>query len=1332
MTLSRLNTLLLIFSLCFASLLDVRIQASPYSLDESTLLLAGFDEDPERADYANGWDRFGGGGYSVVEGYYGNGVDLRGIELPQDFWSKDNAFLPHYSQWVFWPRGNIDFRQGTMEFWFKVAPDDARRTSIGGSDLIHFQSHQPLRTGVTDDYVPAGLPPREEIRRAQSMGKHLSSHIFVRLNTRQLSWSLVSLKGQRMKGSVTFAREKAFGRNLSPDQWHHFAIQWSAAGVEIYLDGRLVGVHSLQNDAGLALTSPTQRGLAINGVVMDELRISRVPRYRGGFEPNWRESSRPADAFPGVSGLRSIEHGPLKVAEIPLTLELPQVLRAQDVRLGDWVLQMNQETGYIKSLQKNGLQIDAKGSAAGLLIWQGVERTPLHAVTTSAIHTDQPDQVLFEQQWPHGLKVEHHLTTGVNGALFWKVAFEHQGSDKLWIEPLLAVPVPETSTEFFDMSWVQTKLDYPRRRNEYVFSLPMTAAFFAGNGLGVGMNPRNSASALIGEWLPELNVGSRQNQAMIRQGTRLALAPGERHELEFVVFDYQGKFGVRDGVAAYHALFPDLYYQNPAIPVYNYLGVSQHFPYVHIPDLSRLYYVGGQWGHGPYHTKGDYLGSPQYWGREDLKDRIDYQHGLRHQRSYKTIESLRQAVVDRSREAFNNFYTIRRSHDLPNSTATYIVEDLMPGIEFEDDPLTRGQYYYPNNTYANEYRTPLGDKFKEDQANTMRLIGRYSPGFINDASQASSYRFTDVYARSTPGRAFSEDRGEYLISAFGHVDRYKMINGFRDNGYQQSIWSDFGMVSYMLSAYSAGNAFESGDPFVSTPSMVLGLQVSRNLLGEKPIGILTSYGLDNIGSVFRPDDFTPEQLRDYYRYAYRRLMLTAMETGFYADPPLLHGKQWNSEMNPVLVESLVYGRKTLAGVQVESPLWVIRGGEGAQMVVAVGNSSASLQTGTALFLHDYFRPSSSLGEKDISQPVWAPYFGGTLKQEITIEGNRISDIEIAAHDVVSFKPVAQLRGAGEGSTVIATWRGDGLVIYVDLDIELTTVAKVRPLLPMAYYKLSRLLVNDRSLSLDIAGEVALSKGKHRLRVELTNTVLDFTPEQWDQVELIQNGQPNFCVIGTTRPGYEHGTASQLNWFLQQYDEEDGIVGNLAEARIYESEEEIPADFNGWKLDVRPAGFMEPTRVIVDSENKNIRFMGRTSGEVRRAKMLFMRLVDRRYPRIGRNVPMDGNLRRGWQSPGWDATGDHAGQPGWHRLYGTRRPQTKAFFEAFSDPDFLIKPILERESEPLYANGNQNFEGRYTLRFSPYLFEPTYEDDYVYGYSGPRWDETPEELKKVSR
>lgn len=1282
-------------------------QAGPFEPDPYTLLLAHFEESPWHADYAMGWDRFGGNGATLVDGYYGKAADLRGIQFSPDYAERGTGYTPFFSQWNFWPKGNVTYDQGTLEFWFQVASDKEKPNLIG-RDLLFFYWYQPLRPQIAADFPETGLPQLEEMRVAREMGKMRHIQPYIRLAQNRLAWQLVTRGGEVIEGDIRFKDVKGFAKILNTNDWHHFAMTWDDRELVIYLDGRPMAAYNIEGQHGLALTSINQRPIAINNVVLDEFRISSVVRYKGSFEPRWREGVRPQYAFTGMEGI-TVAAG--KAGERTLSTVFTTASADETVAFswGDHRLVFDRKTGYL--VDRQGEEVVAEG----MRLWNGVEREPLTDVEKVEWNSTGPDVLEFSQYYPNGLVLEHQLHTGKHGELLWDVAFINQGDEQLWLEALMGIPAPwEKVDAYFDGSWEQTDLRFPRRRDEYVYTLPFAAIASGEESLGVGIDPHIGLSSLVSEYVPTKEGG------VLRQGTRVVLDPGQRYELPFRLVDAKGKFGVKDALVAYHELSPDLYRLREDVPVYSYMPVSQHFLRYSIPDLARKLYIGSQWGHGPYHTKGDYMGTPKYWNNPKLLGRVDYRHARSHSQLHGTIANMRQEILERSRSAYNNFYTIRRSHDVPNLTATFIVEDLWPEFDDRDDPMVAGQYYLPSAIFTNEYKTPLGDKFKEDMANTIRLIGRYSPGFINDMSQISPYRFVDEIARKQPGRAFAEDRGVYLISAFGHMDRYKMINSFLDNGFRQSIWSDFGQVSYMLSAHSSSNAFEAGEQFTGPSQMEWGLTVSRNLLGEKPIAGLVSYGADQIGRLFSPDDFTPESLRDFYRYSSRGIMLLATKVGYYLDPPYLHGRQWMTENQPVLVQTLVNGRKTVPGGRVAEPLWLRRGGDGWNTFLVVGNETPSEHSAELVLYDQYFGDAAA---------ILVPYFGGVISQRFSDGETTVDDLSVPARDMVGFRQVASLHyGAGSGRAT-ADLAGDGIEMELQLHLELREpgVLSINDFAPI--YKVTAIEVDGQPQQW--VSEYKLSPGKHRVRVRYHAEAFQFDAATWAGVDLLNEKGANFAIIGENRPGYAHGNALQFVHFIEQYDEEDGVVGTMAFPKIVSDPSGIDANFSGWVIDLRPDRLAGRGQVTIDPERRRIEFHGRTHGEIRRALVLFLRLMDRKYPAVGRIFPLRRDLSKGWEAihRGQGYIVPWNDQTPFHELW-IKEKATKAFYGDFSDPEFLQKPILEPEYESLYKDGNLDFQGRYELRFAPYIFEPTYDDDYVYGYSGSGVDEVIDELHQT--
>ena len=92
------------------------------------------------------------------------------------------------------------------------------------------------------------------------------------------------------------------------------------------------------------------------------------------------------------------------------------------------------------------------------------------------------------------------------------------------------------------------------------------------------------------------------------------------------------------------------------------------------------------------------------------------------------------------------------------------------------------------------------------------------------------------------------------------------------------------------------------------------------------------------------------------------------------------------------------------------------------------------------------------------------------------------------------------------------------------------------------------------------------------------------------------------------------TAAMLNEFLRQYDDEDGVPGNLEPARFVF---EPPEGFPGWAVRLAESPQLAAGRVRINPPRREIIVEGPTQGEIRRAMVVLLRLEDRKYPHVGR-------------------------------------------------------------------------------------------------------------------
>ena len=1283
-SLSVLPVLVLLTGLDLAQGSESERARGEFQPDVHTLFLAHFNDRLERADYALGMSPFCGNGARSVEGYYGRAVDLRPRGLHPNFAATCADATPQFDGWGFHARGNIDPAQGTFECWFRANDPKWKSTWLGGAFL--------------EANLQRAVPHPDK-------SKNMYASVRIALTTNGVDYSLPTVDGSCFVGDVKFKNIGGFARALDPSEWHHFALTWSQGEMVVWLDGRALRAFDMTDRLGLVLLDNPTSYLSMSNCLLDELRISNVVRYVDNFEPGWRDGRRPEYAFPGNLEVKRYRANPLEatVAQcIPVSAK-PDVV---EERLGDYTLRFDRRTGTLVGT-----------SSEGLVLHQGLDRRPLPPRRVRD-YRHHDGEIRFVQDFEENIEADHRIAAR-GQVLQWRITLTNRGEKEAWIEPKLGIPCRlDKVTEVFDGCEARRVIHLARHRDEYCLTLPFAAASGGGRFVGVGIDPHTDLSDIITQWIPVGELG------VIRQGTKIALAPGESFCLPFHIVQGRADFDTLDAIAAFHACFPDLYALRPDVPVYSYMPATQGLSADGTADFKRLGYAGGFWGHGPGHDKGDEFGRAEWWDNRAFDESREYQSYTRRiEQIWGTLAVLRECIDYCYRECYDNWYPVRRFHTCPDLTPQYIVRSVWPGYRPNEDPLCFGQYYVPitNWSIVNEYNTPLGAWFRETTRRYLEQTHGYCVGYINDMSHAGAlYRHNDPIAQRTPGRSFSRDLGTFVRKALGRKQRYEILNQHVVDGHRGSFWSDAGSFSYTLCAYSAAIAIEGGCLYRDLTGPANYVIPARNLLGEKPVTAMTHMNDEWIGRYLRPDEFTPATLREYYRYCDSQLTLFCLRNGVTLDPSsYMFGRQVSIERAPLMVESTALGRKVVPAARVSEPLWLCRAGEGLQTLLVVGNSQPTARKTDLVIANRYF-PAA---------PIVVPYYGGSLDHDATPQHTTIANVQVAPRDVQAFKAVAMLKTSSPAQ-VKSRMVGDGLALQIALEV--SSAAEVAVWLsdfgPL--YRITHVEVDGRPIFYRPGEAVMADAGKRTIAFTCTNRALSLTAEEWKAVELIKGGVTNFCLVadaGVTytipgakphafQVGYERGTAAMLNDFIEQYDQEDGVLGNLKPAAILP---QPPADVTGWVVRLREDPLVSSGCVRVDLEKRELIVEGPTQGEIRRAMVVLMRLVDRKYPHVGRFFPLATNRAR-----------YHPGKPlpldKW-----VPRDAARVFFQKFSDPLFLARPILNSTYESLYAGDSMDFAGKYVLRYSPYLFEPTFGDDYVYGYSGTGKATPREELHRMA-
>lgn len=120
-----------------------------FTVDEHTLFLAHFNDSVRRADYATGIQRLAGSGATLVDGYYGKAADLTFPQYNPEFLTESDDYTPEFKSFGFYERGNIDNRQGTLEFWLQVTPPEKRPTPSFAGTLVGYFGRNTIMPGDT-------------------------------------------------------------------------------------------------------------------------------------------------------------------------------------------------------------------------------------------------------------------------------------------------------------------------------------------------------------------------------------------------------------------------------------------------------------------------------------------------------------------------------------------------------------------------------------------------------------------------------------------------------------------------------------------------------------------------------------------------------------------------------------------------------------------------------------------------------------------------------------------------------------------------------------------------------------------------------------------------------------------------------------------------------------------------------------------------------------------------------------------------------------------------------------------------------------------------------
>lgn len=1163
------------------------LTAEQFVLDNETLLLAYFDESTIKADYANGNPVFAGAAIQT-EGYYGKGADLRLKGFYPDYMNKYSTANPFYNMFGFWPAGNFNYYQGTLEFWFNLEKDNADGKLISAQNGL-FSSNISLKNGKSLD----------------------------------IEWS--SLKAEKIKDVVNLEQSLIHGK------WHYFTMTWSPGEFVLFLDGRIIYTADMTNRIGITASraiQPIWFGSShyeadYLSMIIDELRISSTARYKDSFEPLWHNKQRPAYAY---NKSKSIKRFPGKYQQIQATSQ-------QEIKNSECNSPFDFNRLKLLFDSKRGLFRIQSGEIfsseyGGISVFSGLERKPCLPVTDINDWKNENGVLQFSQVSGSGIKIKNCIKNDAD-TLRWNVELVNDNDTEEWLEVLLTLPADFIEAkEYFDGNTSQEKLMLPRRKDTVISAMPLAIISDGRKSLGVGIDPHQWLSAYISEWTPRSGTKGR-----LSQGTKIALSPKTSYTLNFILFYAEKNFGFLDVLDAYHSTAPDLYkvrknisprFNMPLALYKSHKGINRKDYGAQAADFARQTYGGVEWLFGPHHVIGDSWASEEYYNNPKQFNRHGYEEMKRFYKWYgSTINEYKQSFIKVFKGGYETYYTGGALHLHPNWPWLGIIEDKYPEGISEGDRLDCGQYYSHEYYYQmNNYNTPVGEKNKKDYKEIINFINPYILGFINDLCYVNNARCYDPVAKKTPGRAFAPDIGTYILDAYGVADYFKTIQSFN-----KGTISDGGWANHIMSTVSDKTAAEDGTGFLAHTNLHEMYKSGRYMLGEKPFdffGVKDNLKISSVIPSF--SEMSEKELRDYYSYVYEQRFLAASSIGGIYSLNLLRGFPKLFSCRPMLVEGVMSGVKTVSAATVNKPLWTVRYGNALDSIITVGNQSPEKITSDIKIFNSYLGPCKY---------VFTDFFGGNiLINELISDNTVIKNMAVEPRSLIGLRCVAGINGEVEKANV--SYSGDGITFTLNLSFAGLKSEKltVIPFIP-DQYEITKVYIDNKEHDKD---KIVINDNSriNEVTIEYRNKILAFSAGDWDKVTLLDNNRINYKIITSKdADDYDKNTAKWINSFFYAYDEENGNPDDIDFKNVPNS---------AWKIYYRANNTVQNAGPLVkiDSNKKSIYISGQDKESARLSMSVFLRLLDRRYIHVGNwYTPLNFNFKTGEVLGGTRKGGDPA-------------------------------------------------------------------------------------------
>lgn len=792
-----------------------------------------------------------------------------------------------------------------------------------------------------------------------------------------------------------------------------------------------------------------------------------------------------------------------------------------------------------------------------------------------------------------GLEFEYNLAASGPWADA-TVRIRNTGAEQRLLELGWQVQVPRTDmTLWWGFNPIPTNRETIAER--FPGQFPVAALYDGQNCLAMGVSPEQTMSYFRRSTKPV------DGGIVWEHVNRIVVDPGATESVQFLLANFQTKWGYYEPLHHFYARYPSLFVPAPGVDPRANLNGGSYLAWTNRNDceLARRMRVGWEWAYSPFKRTGDIVGRPQFWDYEPVRP-FSADRTVPLEEYHKTRQA-RFAAGQRDCDVGMMFYIPSQiwaeerlaKEVYPDS----LITDKKSKIYF-DTPWVTG---HDNELRVFPMNTSFGKQSRLDMAEVAKELE--IAGFAFDTANGGA-RYYGPAVPTLPGRAW-DDAGVYVDEGVAIADLMHYVHTLPQRyGHKLAVVANPSVSTY-LTSFACDSAMIEADP---TSTETHAAQSLRAFLGHKSMVYWETYEYEDLLS----PTLKPEQMLDALKGLGDHALLASLQMAAMPTPRVAIGNRRLSAWLPLLADMAVAGWQPIPAARADSRLFVTRAGKGLGTYLCSGNMTADTVETRLELENKYLGTGSFFLMRHDGKPTTTQ-----LRGEQSLVPFALSPREPAV-----WQAAGEIIGGGE-ATVTAQADKTADQQRWSLEIEAPKGLKTRLRIPVPKdMRVASATINGQKLALITQGpqaECALTVApgaKARLEVIFKSQVFEVPQSKLLDLPWIENEKPGFTLVtapwGT--PEEEYAIQRLAGYFPYYLQSAMNVKEPAATPVVRQRGVASGAFVVRVQVDPKQA---RPESITLDQTGRVLTVSGKTGPDVKSAMYRLLTLLDQKFPYAGR-------------------------------------------------------------------------------------------------------------------